>query len=116
MFKILNSKPVDLDKRQHKLEQHSRKECLEFSGIPSLVPLKHLQNLVICVSQEIRVKLDSSHWVGETGRTIVKFFYKKYTEIVLLNEKKFKDLDTFCLFSNDIQDKQDLTRRCQNEA
>ena len=35
VFNTTSSKLVELERQHHKLEQYSRRECLDFSGIPS---------------------------------------------------------------------------------
>ena len=43
-FNTTGSKLVELERQHHKLEQYSRRESLDFSGIPCSVALKYLEN------------------------------------------------------------------------
>ena len=66
-----------LERNYHKLEQYWMRECLEFSGIPSSFALKHLENFVLRLLQEIGIDLDKSwivdcHRLRKTDRAIVK--------------------------------------------
>ena len=44
-FKTTSRKLVELERQYHNLEQHTRRECLDFSGIPNSVAPKDLENL-----------------------------------------------------------------------
>ena len=66
--------------------------------MPSSVPQKDLENIVLCVLQEISVDLDRSqivacHKLGKTNGTIVKFSKRKDAETIFLNKKKLRDVD-----------------------
>ena len=76
-FKTTSSRLVELERNYHKLEQYWMRECLEFSGIPSSFALKHLENFVLHLLQEIGIDLDKSwivdcHRLRKTDRAIVK--------------------------------------------
>ena len=118
-FNTTSTKLVELERQHHKLEQYLRRECLDFSGIPSSVAPKDLENFVLCLLQEIGVDLDKSHIaachsLGKTDRTIVKFLNTKDAENVVLNKTKLKDADICCLLSNGIQNRNDMTTGGQN--
>lgn len=49
-----------LERNQHRLEQYSRQECLDFSGISNAVLLKELESSVIYALKEIGIKLSKS--------------------------------------------------------
>ena len=109
-FNTTSSKLVELERQHHKLEQYSRRECFDFSSIPSSVAPKDLDNFILCILMEIGADLDKSrivpcHRLGKTDRTIVKFFNRKDAENVYSNKKKLKDVDISCLFSDGIQDR-----------
>ena len=53
--KTTNSNLKELGRQYQKLEQYSRRECLDLSGIPSSVPSKDLENFALHVLQEIGV-------------------------------------------------------------
>ena len=119
-FNTTSSKLVELERQHHKLEQYSRRECLDFSGIPSSVAPKDLENFILRLLQNVGIDLDESrivacHRLGKTDRTIVKFLNKKDAENVYSNQKKLKDVDISCLLSDDIQDRNDITTGSQND-
>ena len=62
-FNTASSKLVELERKHHKLVQHSRRKCLKFSDIPSSVAPKDLKNFPICLFQEIGIDLDKS-WLS----------------------------------------------------
>ena len=118
-FKTTSSKLVELERKHHKLEQYSRRECLDFSGIPSSVTPIDLENVVLRLLLETGVDLDESrivacHRLGKTDRTIVKFLNRKDAENVFSNRRKLKDVDISCLISDGIQDRNDMTTGGQN--
>ena len=59
-FKTTSSKLVELERQHHKLEQYTRSECLDFSGIPNSVAPKDLENFILRLLQEIGINLDKS--------------------------------------------------------
>ena len=56
----MSSKLVELERQHHKLEQYTRRECLDFSGIPNSVAPKDLENFILLLLQEIGINLDKS--------------------------------------------------------
>ena len=119
-FNTTSSKLVELERQHHKLEQYSRRECLDFSGIPISVASKDLENFILRLLQEIGIDLDKSrivacHRMGKTDRTIVKFLNRKDAENVYSKKSKLKDVDIFCLLSDGIQDRNDITTGSQND-
>ena len=81
-FKTTSSKLVELERQHHKLEQYTRRECLDFSGIPNSVAPKDLENFILRLLQEIDINLDKSriatcHRLGKTDKTVVKFLNRK---------------------------------------
>ena len=70
----MSSKLIELERQHHKLEQYLRRACLDFSGIPSSVAPKDLENFIPCLLQEISIDLDklqivACHRLGKTDRT-----------------------------------------------
>ena len=114
-FKTTSSKLVELERQHHKLEQYTRSECLDFSGIPNSVAPKDLENFILPLLQEIGINLDKSriiacHRLENTNRMIVKFLNRKDAENVYSNKKKLKYVDISCLFSDDdMQGRSDMT-------
>ena len=120
-FQTTSSKLVELERQHHKLEQYTRRECLDFSSIPNSVAPKDLENLILRLLQEIGINLDKSrivacHRLRKTNRTIVKFLNRKDAENVYSNKKKLKDVDISCLLSDDdMQGRNDMTTGRQND-
>ena len=120
-FKTTSSKLVELERQHHKLEQYTRRECLDFSGIPNSVAPKDLENFILHLLQEIGINLDKSrtvawHRLGKTDRTTVKFLNRKDAENVYSNKKKLKDVDISCLLSDDdMQGRNDMTTGSHND-
>ena len=62
-FNTMSSKLVELKRNRHELKQYSKRECLDFSGIPSLVAPKDLENSVLRLLLEIDTELDKTRIV-----------------------------------------------------
>ena len=91
-----------------------------FSGIPSSVAPKDLENFILRLLKGIGIDLDESwivgcHRLGKTDRTIVKFLNRKDAENVYSNNRKLKDVDISCLLSDGIQDRNDISAGSQND-
>ena len=103
-IKTTSSKLVELERQDHRLEQYTRRECLDFSGIPNSVAPKDLANFILSFLQEVGINLDKSrifacHMLEKTDRTIVKLLNRKDAGNVYSNKKKLKDVDISCLLS-----------------
>ena len=84
-----------------------------FSGIPTSVKSKDLENFIPCLLQEIGIDLDKSQIVacyrlGKTDRTIVKFLNRKDAENVYLKKRELKDVDISCLLSRGLSRKRKI--------
>ena len=118
-FKTTSSKLIELERQHHKLEQYTRRECLDFSGIPNSVAPKDLENFILGLLQEIGINLDKSHIaachrLGKTDRTIVEFLNQKNVENVYSNKKELKDVISR-LFSDNMQGRNNITTGSQND-
>ena len=63
-FQKATDKIVEVEGNQHRLEQYSRRECLDFSRIPNTVTPKELESFVIHALEEIRFVLRKSQIVN----------------------------------------------------
>ena len=79
-----------MERNMHRLEQYSRRECIEIAGIPSSITndLTRFVNF-----QEFDVVLDAMnivacHRLGKTNRVIVKLVNRKHSQYIL--EEKYK--------------------------
>ena len=84
-FQKTKNKIVELERNQHQLEQYSRRECLDFSGIPNALPPKELESFGIHALEEIGIMLikfqiTACHRLGRSERTIVNFVNRKDDE------------------------------------
>jgi len=95
---LLADRIVGLETRASQQEQYSRRECLEFSGIPLSVEHNDLEEKVLFILKKIDVDIPSQnieacHRVGKQGTTIVKFSRRKDISKIFLNKKKLKHVD-----------------------
>ena len=98
----LSSKVSNLEREFHKLEQYSRRECLEFVGIPVAVKQESLMETVIRILDKVDIAcgendIEACHRV-RGNRTIVKFSSRRMSSSILnvkkrLYNKKFDDLN-----------------------
>ena len=119
-FNTTSSKLAELERQHHKLEQYSRRECLDFSGIPGSVAPKDIESFILRLLQKIVIDLDKSqtvacHRLGKTDGTIVKFINRKDAENLYSNKRKLEDVDISCLLSDGIQDRNGITTGSQND-
>ena len=92
---MLHNKLSLIERKCWSNEQYSRRECLEFSGIPSTVSDSSLETVVCDLLAEIEVKLTPDDIVAchrlrnnkKTGsKVIVKFHNRK--DVFMINSKK----------------------------
>ena len=88
----LSEKLINIERRQYKIEQYSRRECIEIQGIPQSVTINNLEDTVIKIFEKIGISVNkrmivACHRPGKTTKTIVKFANKKDAELVLKVKK-----------------------------
>ena len=91
---LLTSRVSSLERQLHQLEQYSRRECLEFVGVPASVTNDHLQNTVCQILKKIDVDcldadIEACHRV-KNNKTIVKFSSRRK---IFLKKKQLKDIN-----------------------
>ena len=91
-------KVIDLERQLYAQQQYSRRETLEFVGIPESVADKNVEAKVIelCGAASVTVSERSFHAVHRLkNRNIViaKFLHRKDAIQVLRNKKKLRDTD-----------------------
>ena len=70
----MSSKLVELERQHRKLEQYTRRECLDFSGIPNSVAPKDLENFILGLCRKLvliltnRILLLVIGWERQTER------------------------------------------------
>ena len=94
---LLKKQIVQLEIQCASNEQYSRRECLEFSGIPETVDDNHLESATLDILKMINVpvepvNIEACHRVGKKGCTIMKFSRRKDVQKILKSKKKLKDL------------------------
>ena len=88
----LSEKLINIERRQYKIEQYSRRECIEIQGIPQSVTINNLEDTVIKIFEKIGISVNkrmivACHRPRKTTKTIVKFANKKDAELVLKVKK-----------------------------
>ena len=107
VVKIVNTKLkeriISLEKTQAKCEQYSRRNSIEFSGIPNDILEYNLEKVAIdiCHDSGLEIKrrdiegcdrLPASRFSGDSNkRVIVKFLNRKHPEALLRNKKSSKE-------------------------
>ena len=93
--KLLCERIISLERRCAESEQYSRRECLEFSGIPQNVKHEDLENKVRHILSKIDVvippeNIEACHRIGKKGTTIVKFSRRKDVSAIFSSKNKLK--------------------------
>ena len=92
-----------MERNMHRLEQHSRRECIGIAGIPRSITNDLLEEHVFLVFEKLGVVLATidivaCHRLGKTNRVIVKLLNRKDSQYIL--EKKYK-LKNIALYNHD---------------
>ena len=109
IVKVVNSKlekrVIDLEKKQAKSEQYSRRNNVEFSDIPNDIPDNQLEDKIIEICRESGVEVDendiegchrfpaSRYSLSDNKRVIVKFLNRKHSESLLYKKKSISSRD-----------------------
>ena len=93
-----NSKIADLERSFHKLEQYSRRECVEIAAISRDIPHVILEDVVIKLLDKIGVKLTKNHLVtchrlAISDSTIIEVLNRKHAELIMNNKSKLKGMN-----------------------
>ena len=112
IVRVVNSKletrVIDLQKKQAKSEQYSRRNNVKFSNIPNDILDNQLEDKVIQICRESGVEVDqndiedchrlpaSRYSRSDNKRVIVKFVNRKHSESLLFKKKSISSRD----FSN----------------
>ena len=93
-------KRKNLQRYLHKMENYSRRECIEIAGIPLSITNEVLEERVVLIFSEISVNIDeidifACHRVGSTERTIVKLLNRKDAGKLLETKNKMKYLELY---------------------
>ena len=102
-YQNINDKLIEMERNMHRLEQYSRRECIEIAGIPSSITNNLLEEHVLLIFEKFDVVLEAMdivacHRLGKTNRVIVKLLNRKDSQYIL--EKKYK-LRNIALYNHD---------------
>ena len=96
----LEKRVIALERSQYLYEQYGRRESVEISGIPSNIEQKDLENEVIQVFNEAKVRvhgrpldpmdITACHRIGKKNVTIVRFVNRKFAYAGLTSGKNLK--------------------------
>ena len=92
-------KIIDLERDLYGQQQYSRRETLEFVGIPKEIGIKDIEKKVVelCNHAGVQVTERSFHAVHRlrnSDTVIAKFVHRKDAMNVLYNKKKLRETDT----------------------
>ena len=98
--KKLNDKIIKMERSMHRLEQHSRRECIEIGCVPNSITNDLLEEHVILIFEKIEVVIEAMdivacHRLGETGRVIVKLLKRKDAQNVLEEKQKLRCINLY---------------------
>ena len=65
-YKNTNEKVIEMERNIHRMEQYSRRECIEIVGIPSSITNDQLEEHVLLIFEKLGYRL------GEMNRVIFK--------------------------------------------
>ena len=98
--KKLNDKIIEMERNMHRLEQYSRRECIEIVGIPNSITNDLLEEHAIVIFEKLGVVIEAvdivvCHRLRETGRVIVKLLNRKYAQNVLEEKHKLRIINLY---------------------
>ena len=99
--KKLNDKIIEMERNIHRLEQYSRRECIEIAGVPNSITNNLLEEHVILIFEKLGVVTEEAmdivacHRLGETGRAIVKLINRKDAQNVLEEKRKLRSINLY---------------------
>ena len=98
--KKLNDRVIEMERNVHRLEQYSRRECIEITGIPNSIANDLLAERVILIFERLGLVMEQidivvCHRLGETGRVIVKLLNRKDAQNVLKEKHKLRSINLY---------------------
>ena len=98
--KKLNDRVIEMERNAHRLEQYSRRECIEITGIPNSIANDLLAERVILIFERLGLVMEQidivvCHRLGETGRVIVKLLNRKDAQNVLKEKHKLRSINLY---------------------
>ena len=100
--RLLVERISKLERRCSQMEQYSRRECLEFTGISESVQQNDLEDKVRTILTKIDVNVSSEnieacHRIGKNGKTLVKFSRRKDIGQIFHKKSLLKEIDPLTL-------------------
>ena len=111
--KKLNDRIIEMERNMHRLEQYSRRECIEIAGIPSSITNDLPEEHVILIFEKLGVVMEAMdivacHRLGETGRVIVKLLNRKDAQNVLEEKHKLRSINLYNDANTDTNNKRKI--------
>ena len=96
-YQNINDKLIEMERNMHRLEQYSRRECIEIAGIPSSITNNLLEEHVLLIFEKFDVVLEAMdivacHRLGKTNRVIVKLLNRKDSQYILGKKYKLRNI------------------------
>ena len=96
-YKNINEKVIEMERNMHRMEQYSRRECIEIVGIPSSITNDLLEEHVLLIFEKLGVVLETMdivacHWLEKTNRVIVKLLNHKGSQYILEKKHKLRNI------------------------
>ena len=114
--KKLNERIIEMKRNMHRLEQYSRRECIEIASVPNRITNDLLGEHVTLTFERLGVVIEAVDIVacqrlGETGRIIVKLLKREDAQTVL-EEKHKREVSIFMMITAipAIKEKSSLTK------
>ena len=114
--KKLNERMIEMERNMHRLEQYSRRECIEIASVPNRITNDLLGEHVTLIFERLGVVIEAVDIVacqrlGETGRIIVKLLKREDAQTVL-EEKHKREVSIFMMITAipAIKEKSSLTK------
>ena len=98
--KKLNERVIEMERNTHRLEQYSRRECIEIAGVPNSITNDLLEEHVILIFEKLGVVMEpmdivACHRLGESGMVIVKLLNRKDAQNVLKEKNKLRSINLY---------------------
>ena len=96
-YKNINEKLIEMERNMHRLEQYSRRECIEVAGTPSSIANDLLVEHVLLIFEKIDVVLEAinvvaCHRLRKPNRVIVKLLNHKDSQYILDQKYKLRNI------------------------
>ena len=89
-----------MERNMHRLEQYSRREYTQITGVPNSITNDLLEEHVIRIFEKLGLVIEAMdivayHRLGETGRVIVKLLNRKDAQNVLEEKHKLGSINLY---------------------